>query len=107
MYKEMPGQIQTRELSTSDINGILIELLSFTTEELRGFIKIMAADLKLSMRMIRYNFEEIDKLTKKYFDVMSERRNFFNRCHELATEISSLKNKLARVEMCELCKKCP
>ena len=96
----------SRELTTSDINGILIELLSFSTDELRGFIKIMAADLKLSIRMIRYNFDEIDKVTKRWYDAMSERRNFFNRCHELAAEINSLRNKLARVEMCKYCKKC-
>ena len=102
----MPNKIYTRELSTSDINVILIELLSFSTDELRGVIRIMAADLKHDMKMISYNFDRIDKVTKKFHDAMSERRNFFNRCHELAAEINSLKNKLTRVEMCELCKKC-
>ena len=83
-----------------------MNLQSLSTNELRGIIRIMAADIKHDIKMISYNFDRIDKVTKKWYDAMSERRNFFNRCHELAAEINSLRSKLARVEMCELCKKC-
>ena len=93
----------SRELSTSDINGILINLQSLSTDELKGTIRIMAADLKNDMKIIRNNYDEIDKVTKKWYDAMSERRDMFDRCHELAAEVNSLKNKLARVEICEYC----
>ena len=102
----MSNQIHARELSTSDINGILMNLQSLSTDELRGTIRIMASDLKNNMKIIRNNYDTIDKVTKKWYDAMSKRQDLFDRCHELAAEVNSLRNKLARVEMCEFCKKC-
>ena len=102
----MSNRIFARKLSTSDINGILMNLQGLSTDELKGTIMIMAADLKNDMKIIRNNYDTIDKVTKKWYDAMSKRRDLFDRCHELAAEINSLRNKLARVEICELCKKC-
>ena len=102
----MSNKIFARKLSTSDINGILMNLQSLSTDELKGTIRIMAADLKNDMNIIRYNYDEVDKVNKRYRDTLTERRHLFDRCHELAAEVNSLRNKLARVEMCESCKKC-
>ena len=77
-----------------------------TIHELRDTIKIMASDLKNDIKIIHKNYDDIDRVNSRYRNIIAERRYLLERCHVLAAEINGLKNKLARVAMCEYCKKC-
>ena len=77
-----------------------------TTHELRDTIKIMSSDLKNDIKIIHKNYDDIDRVNNRYRNIIAERRYLLERCHALAAEINSLKNKLARIAMCEYCKKC-
>ena len=74
--------------------------------ELHDTIKIMASDIKNDIKIISKNYDNIDRVNNRYRNILSERRYLLERTHVLAAEINSLKNKLARIAMCEYCKKC-
>ena len=102
----MNNQIQVRKLSVSNINEILIRIQSMSIAELRDTIKIMATDLKNDIKIINKGYDDIDRINSRYRDILAERRYLLEKCHTLAAEINSLKNKIARVAMCDQCKKC-
>ena len=74
--------------------------------ELRDTVKIMASDIKNDIKIIHRNYDDIDRVNNKYRNILADRRYLLERTHVLAGEINSLKNKLARIAMCEYCKKC-
>ena len=83
-----------------------MNIQSMSTSELRDTIKIMASDIKNDIKIIHKNYDDIDRVNNRYRNIIAERRYLFERCHTLAAEINSLKNKLARIAMCDQCKKC-
>ena len=102
----MNNQFCARKLSVSNINEILIGLQRMSTQELRDTIKIMAADLKNDIKIIHKNYDDIDRVNSRYQNILAERRYLLEKCHTLAAEINSLKSRIARVAMCDQCKKC-
>ena len=90
----------------SNINHILMNIQAMSTAELQDTIKIMASDIKNDIKIIHKNYDDIDKVNERYRTILAERRYLFERCHVLASEINGLKNKLARIAMCEYCKRC-
>ena len=102
----MNNQIQARKLTVSNINHILMNIQCMSTSELQDTVKIMASDIKNDIKIIHKNYDDIDRVNDRYRTILAERRYLFERCHALASEINSLKNKLARVVMCDHCKKC-
>ena len=102
----MNSQIQVRKLTVSNINQILMNIQTMSKAELQDTIKIMATDIKNDIKIIHKNYDDIDSVNARYRNILAERRYLLERCHTLASEINSLKNKLARIAMCEYCKKC-
>ena len=101
----MNNQICARKLSVSNINEILINLQRMSTQELRDTIKICATDLKNDIKIICKNYDDIDRVNKRYRDILAERRFLLEKCHTLAAEINSLKKTIRSIAMCEHCKK--
>ena len=89
----MSNQIYARKLSTSDINEILMKIQSLSTAELHDTIKIMASDLKNDMKIIRNNYETIDRVNERFHKMLAEKRNLIDKCYNLATEVNELKKK--------------
>ena len=83
-----------------------MNIQSLSIAELHDTIKIMASDLKNDMKIINNNYETIDRINERFRKMLAEKRNLIDKCYKLAVEVNSLKNKLARVKMCESCKKC-
>ena len=102
----MNNQIYARKLDVSSINEILIGIQRMSVHELRDTIKIMSADLKNDIKIISKNYDDIDRINNRYRNILAERRYLLEKCHTLASEINSLKSKIARVAMCDQCKKC-
>ena len=102
----MNNQIQVRKLSVTNINEILIKIQGMSTAELRDTIKIMASDIKNDIKIIHKNYDDIDRVNDRYRTILAQRRYLLERTHVLASEINSLKNRLARIAMCDHCKKC-
>ena len=101
----MSNQIYARKLSVSSINEILINLQRMSTNELRDTIKICAADLKNDIKIISKLYDDIDRVNKRYRDILAERRYLLEKCHTLASEINNLKKTIRSIAMCEHCKK--
>ena len=91
--KEMSNQIYARKLSTSNINEILINLQSLSIAELHDTIKIMASDLKNDMKIIRNDYETIDRVNERFRKMLAEKRSLIEKCHKLASEVNELKKK--------------
>ena len=102
----MSNQINARKLSVSNINEILIKIESLSVHELRDTIKICASDIKNDIKIITKVYEDIDRVNKRYRDILAERRYLLEKVHKMGAEINSLRHKLNRVTMCEHCKKC-
>ena len=101
----MNNPLCARKLSVSNINEILINLQRMSTNELRDTIKICAADLKNDIRIISKVYDDIDRVNKRYCDILAERRYLLEKCHTLAAEINSLKKTIRSMVMCEHCRK--
>ena len=89
----MSNKIYARKLTTSDINEILMKIQSLSIAELHDTIKIMAADLKNNMKIIRNNYETIDRSQERFRKMLDEKRSLIDKCHKLAVEVNELKKK--------------
>ena len=83
-------------INVSNINELLIKLESMTKAEFRDTI----------IKSIHKGYDDIDGFNKIHRNILAEKKHLLERTHVLDAEINSLKNKLARIAMCDQCKKC-
>ena len=87
----MSSQIFARKLSVHNINEIIINLQALQVNELRDTIKICAADIKNDIKIITKVYDDIDRVNKRYRNILAERRYLLERCHKMGAEINELK----------------
>ena len=96
--------MSARKLSVHSINEMLIGLQTLTLNDLREKIKICCTDIKNDIKIIRKLYDDIDRVNRRYSDLLAEKRYLFETCLKMGAEINSLRHKLDRVDLCENCK---
>lgn len=91
----MTNVISVRKLSVHSINGMLMDLQTLSVHELREKIKVCCSEIKNDIKIIRKLYDDIDRLNRRYSDLMAEKRYVFERCLKLASEVNELRSKLS------------
>ena len=99
----MNNPISSRKLSVHSINEMLISMQTLSVHELRQKNKLCCSEIKNDIKIIHMLYDDIDRVNKRYRDLMAERRYLLERCHELAREVNELRSDLSRVNICEHC----